>query len=211
MSSYRLMFPGVRSSLVFSGFGLKPPGFQSYSYSSLKTSPSVTSKAVPSVCFSFFCLLASSVSNFHPDTRGWWWTLFKAHLFSRAVGREEHCKQITLACACSVLATLGLPSLTSCVLSLSTLLRLYLGCSARNCLRLALGCMHFPGLSRSGSGTRVVLRGANPARPAFCALPRSEQLRPRCLASAVAVTCHLPRPCRSVFWVYNWRTFTGRC
>ena len=41
MSSYRLMFPGVRSSLVFSGFGLKPPasGFQSYSYSSLKTSP----------------------------------------------------------------------------------------------------------------------------------------------------------------------------
>ena len=42
MSSYRLMFPGVRSSLMFSGFGLKPPafGFQSYSYSSLKTSPS---------------------------------------------------------------------------------------------------------------------------------------------------------------------------
>ena len=25
MSSCRLMFPGVRSSLVFSGFGLKPP------------------------------------------------------------------------------------------------------------------------------------------------------------------------------------------
>ena len=42
MSSYHLMFPGVRSSLVFSGFELKPPasGFQSYSYSSLKTSPS---------------------------------------------------------------------------------------------------------------------------------------------------------------------------
>ena len=32
MSSYQLMFPGVRSSLVFSGFGFKPPvfGFQSY-------------------------------------------------------------------------------------------------------------------------------------------------------------------------------------
>ena len=43
MSSYRLMFPGVRNSLVFSGFGLKPPtsGFQSFSYSSLKTSPSI--------------------------------------------------------------------------------------------------------------------------------------------------------------------------
>ena len=25
MNSYQLMFPGVRSSLVFSGFGLKPP------------------------------------------------------------------------------------------------------------------------------------------------------------------------------------------
>ena len=43
MSSCRLMFPGVRSSLVFSGFRFKPPasGFQSYSYSSLKTSPSI--------------------------------------------------------------------------------------------------------------------------------------------------------------------------
>ena len=39
MSSYHLMFPRFKSSLVFSGFGLKPPasGFQSYSYSSLKT------------------------------------------------------------------------------------------------------------------------------------------------------------------------------
>ena len=37
------MVPGVRSSLVFSGFGLKPPasGFQSYSFSSLKTFPSI--------------------------------------------------------------------------------------------------------------------------------------------------------------------------
>ena len=43
LSSCRLMFPGVGSSLMFSGFGLKPPasGFQSYFYSSLKTSPSI--------------------------------------------------------------------------------------------------------------------------------------------------------------------------
>ena len=43
MSSCRFMFPRVRSSLVFSGFGLKPPasGFQSYFYSSLKTSPCI--------------------------------------------------------------------------------------------------------------------------------------------------------------------------
>ena len=41
-----------------------------------------------SLCFSFFCLLVSSVSDFRPDTRGQWWTLFQAHLFSRTVGRE---------------------------------------------------------------------------------------------------------------------------
>ena len=51
-----------------------------------------------------------------------------------------------------------------------------LGCSARNHLRPALGCMHLPGLSRSDSGTRVVLRGAVLCL-AFCTLPRSEQLR----------------------------------
>jgi len=50
---------------VFSGFGLNPPasGFQSYSYNSLKTSPSVTSKVVPSdlassVCWSLQCLIS---------------------------------------------------------------------------------------------------------------------------------------------------------
>ena len=38
-----IMFPGVRSSLVFSGFGRKPTasGFQSYSYIWLMTSPSI--------------------------------------------------------------------------------------------------------------------------------------------------------------------------
>ena len=52
-----------------------------------------------------------------------------------------------------------------------------LGCSAGNHLWPALGCLHLPGPSRSGSGTRVVLRGADLVGPAFCALPRSEQLR----------------------------------
>ena len=43
MISYYLMFPVVRSSLVFSGLGLKPlaSGFQSYSSSSLKSSSSI--------------------------------------------------------------------------------------------------------------------------------------------------------------------------
>ena len=43
MVSYYLMFLIVRSFLVFSGFGLKSSasGFQSYSSSSLKTSPTI--------------------------------------------------------------------------------------------------------------------------------------------------------------------------
>ena len=43
MSPCRLMFPGVRSFLEFLSFGFKPPasGFQSYSYSSFKTLPSI--------------------------------------------------------------------------------------------------------------------------------------------------------------------------
>ena len=43
MVSYYLIFPVVRSFLMFSGFGVKYPasGFQSYSSSSLKTSPTI--------------------------------------------------------------------------------------------------------------------------------------------------------------------------
>ena len=52
-----------------------------------------------------------------------------------------------------------------------------LGCSTGNRLGLAVGCMHLPGLSRSGSGTWVVLRGADSVGPAFYALLRSEQFR----------------------------------
>ena len=66
--------------------------------------------------------------------------------------------------------------LTACVLSPSTLLRLQLALQG-SCLKWALGCVHFPGLSHSGSGSRVLHRGADSVGPAFCALPRSEQLR----------------------------------
>ena len=43
-------------------------------------------------------------------------------MFSRAVGREGCCKQVTLACARSASATLGLPLLTAHVASMPTLL-----------------------------------------------------------------------------------------
>ena len=46
-----------------------------------------------------------------------------------------------------------------------------LGCSAKNRPMPAMGCMHLPGLSHSGSGTRVVLRGADSVGPAFVPFP----------------------------------------
>ena len=87
----------------------------------------------------------------------------------------------------SVLATLGLPLLTACVLSWSTLLRLQVALRG-NCLRCAQGCKHFPGLSHSGSSSWVLHKGTDSVWPAFCALPRSKQLR-----QAGAWQVHYPR------------------
>ena len=78
--------------------------------------------------------------------------------------------------ASSVWATLGLPLLMACMLSQSTLLRFQVTLQG-NCLKQALGCLHFPGLSRSGSGSWLLHKGADLVGPAFCACPRSEQLR----------------------------------
>ena len=99
-------------------------------------------------------------------------------------------------------------------------------CSQRVCFP----CLHC-------LGSRLLCRELSEARPGLYALPRSKPLRfrysgspqrlrlgwtcvlspsqvraaqvTRCLASAVAATYCLPCPCRLVFWVYNWRTFSG--
>ena len=60
-----------------------------------------------------------------------------------------------------------------------------LGCSAKNCLRWALGCMNFPGLSHSGSGSRVLHKGADSVGPVLCpSQVRSAQVT-MCLVSTV--------------------------
>ena len=74
-----------------------------------------------------------------------------------------------------------------------------LGCSAGNYLWLALGCLHLPGPSRSGSGTRVVLRGADLVGPAFCVLPRSSSSGDEVLGGRQC--CDLSPPRHSVIWV----------
>ena len=93
----------------------------------------------------------------------------------------------------------------------------------------------FPSLHCSGS--RLLYQELSEVGPGLHTLPRSKPLRfrfsgtpQRCrlgwacvlcpsqvqaaqvtrfLASVVAATYRLPRPCHSVFWVYNWRTFSG--
>ena len=95
----------------------------------------------------------------------------------------------------------------ACVISQSTLLRLQVVLQG-NCLKWELGCVHFPGLSCSGSGSQVLLKGTDSVGSVFGALPRSEQLR-RPAAWRVhspevgSASYHLPHPCRSVFWVYT--------
>ena len=81
------------------------------------------------------------------------------------------------------------PAHGACVLPAHT--AQVLGYSARNRRRPALGCMHLPGLSHSGSSTWVVLRDADSVGPAFCALPRSSQ--PACsLVDNVSLGLQLP-------------------
>ena len=132
------------------------------------------------------------------------------------MGREEHCKQISLACvgsARSVWATPGLPPLTVNVLSPSTLLKLQVALKG-NCLKWALGYVHLPGLSCSGSGSRILHKGTDSVGPAFCALARSEQLRRQGAWQAHSpqvggASYHLPRPSHSISWVYSRSTVSG--
>ena len=100
-------------------------------------------------------------------------------LFSCAGQGEEHCKQISLVYAGSAHSewtTLGLPQLTVHVLFWSALLRLQVALQG-NCPKQALHFMHFPGLSCSASVFQVLFKGTDLVGHAFCAFPRSENLR----------------------------------
>ena len=129
-----------------------------------------------SICFSFFCLLVSLVSDFHPDTRQAVVDTFFRLTCLVACGEGGTLQtNNTGVCSQCLSHTGSAPAHGACALPAHTAQALC--CSTRNRQRPALGCMHLPGLSRSGSGTRVVLRGADSVGPAFCALPRSKQLR----------------------------------
>ena len=116
------------------------------------------------------------MSNFCPDTRGVVVDTFLGSLVQLCFGDGGTLQTNNTGMCLQCLSHTGpAPAHGTCALPAHTAQAL--GCSARNRPRPALGCMHLPGLSRSGSGTQVVFRGADSVGPAFCALPRSEQLR----------------------------------
>ena len=100
----------------------------------------------------------------------------------------------------------------ACVLSWSTLLRLQVALPG-NCLRWALGCMHFPGLRRSGSGSQVLHQGTDSVGPAFCALLRYKQLRRpgarRVRSPQVQCILSPPRSQPRVSWVRGGNAVSG--
>ena len=82
-------------------------------------------------------------------------------MFSRAVGREGCCRQVSLACVgrtCSVPATLGLPCSGVCALPIYT--------------AQALGCSIWSGpCVACSSSFRVLHKSTDSVGPAFCAFP----------------------------------------
>ena len=89
-----------------------------------------------------------------------------------------------------------------------------LGCSARNCLRCTLGCMHFQVLNHSGSGSQILHKVQTWLGLRFVPFPGPSSSGDQVLGEhshpqVRAVTYHLPRPCHSVFCVYNWCAFSS--
>ena len=89
-----------------------------------------------------------------------------------------------------------------------------LGCSARNSLRWALVCMHFPGLSHSSSGSRVFHKAQTWLGLRFVPFPGlsssgdqvlDKHSRPQLGAASYLLPC----PSCWVFWVYNQCAFSG--
>ena len=134
-------------------------------------------------------------------------------MFSCVVGREEHYKQISLACvgsACSVWTTLGLPQLMAAFVSWSTVLRLQVALQG-HCPKRAMCFLYSPGLNHSRS--LVLRKGTNSVGCAFCVLLRSEQLRQpgawraHCPRWTVHLN-HLPGPSHSVSQVCHKSTIS---
>ena len=150
------------------------------------------------------------MSDFHPNMRKRWWTLFSHSLVQLCCGEGG-----TLQTNNTGMLLVSQP---------------HWACPRSWCM-----CPPCP----QCSGSRLLLQELSEAGSGLHAPPRSKPLRfrhfgspqrlrlgwdcvlcpfqvrvaqvMRCLASAVPATYCLPCPCHLVFWVYNWSTFSGRC
>ena len=102
----------------------------------------------------------------------------------------------------------------ACVLSQSTLLRLQVALQM-NCLKRALGCVHFPGLSRSGSGSRVLHKAQTWLGLHCVPFPGLSSSDDQVLDEQAHSTqvggayYHLPSPSRLVSWVHCKSAVSG--
>ena len=110
------------------------------------------------------------------------------------------------------LGPLGLPPLTACGLALSTLLRLQVALQG-TCPKQAMGCMLFPGLSCSGSGSRVLHRDRLGWACVLCPSQVRAARATKSLGSTLPQVCgasyHLPHPSPSVSRVRSRSAISG--
>ena len=165
-----------------------------------------------SLCYSFFCLLVSSVSGYRPDTKGTvgeTFFFFQAHLFSRAVGREGGMLQTSNTGVCSqcLSHTGSAPAHGAC--SLPAHASRALGCSAGINPRLPwVAC------TSQVQATQVQALGQSSEAQTLLALRFVPFPGPSSSGDEVfgeRNCCDLLPPHRSVIQVYNRCTFSGRC
>ena len=139
-----------------------------------------------------------------------------AHLFSCVVEREEHWKQISLACVGSthgVWTTWGLPQLMmACAFPVYTAQAP--GCSAGELSKVGPGLHALPRSKPlrfrfSGTPQRRRLGWACVLCPSQVQAAEVTRLGERSHPKLVGASYCLPHPCRSVFWVYKGRIFSG--
>ena len=150
------------------------------------------------------------MSDFHPDTKGEVVALFLGSLVQSRCG-EGGTLQTNNTGVCSV------PQPHWACPSSRHMYPPCPHCSSSKLLRWEVSeagpGLHAPSRSKmlrfrhSGSPQRPRLNWACVLCPSQV---RAAQVM-RCLLNVVTVTYHLPCPCSSVFWVYNWCTFSGRC
>ena len=118
--------------------------------------------------FSFFCLLVSSVSAFHPDTRGAVVdTFFLGSLVQSCCGKGRMLQTNNTGVCSQCLSHAGHAPAHGAHCSGSRLLR-------REPSEAGSRLHAPPWFKLLRLGSQVVLRGADSVGPAFCALPRSE-------------------------------------